>query len=80
MKISQNLISKSKSNKSFSGQKKFNPYGSIYGDYFDKSLQCGGQSKLKLNCPTVSNNNKIFKYCRSSVKDYIEGINEFNNI
>ena len=79
-KSSINLISKSKSNKSFSGQKKFNPYGSIYGDYFDKSLQCGGQSKLKLNCPTVSNNNKIFKYCRSSVKDYIEGINEFNNI
>ena len=70
----------SKSNKSFSKQKKFNPYGTIYGDYFDRSLQRGGESKFKLSCPTVSNRNKMFKYCRSPVKDYIEGISGLNDI
>ena len=60
-------------NRSFSSKKIiFNNYTSPFGDYFDSSLQKGGQSKLKLE----KNNNILFKNCRSPVKDYIDGIND----
>ena len=62
-------------NRSFSSKKAiFNNYTSPFGDYFDGSLQKGGQSKLKNDYK--SNNNFVFKNCRSPVKDYIEGIND----
>ena len=63
-------------NRSFSNKKIiFNNYTSPFGDYFDGSLQKGGQSKLKMNYPK-SSNNILFKNCRSPVKDYIDGIND----
>ena len=62
-------------NRSFSSKKViFNNYTSPFGDYFDGSLQKGGQSKLKNDYKV--NNNFLFKNCRSPVKDYIEGIND----
>ena len=62
-------------NRSFSNKKViFNNYTSPFGDYFDSSLQKGGQSKLKMDYPNP-NDNILFKNCRSPVKDYIEGIN-----
>ena len=62
-------------NRSFSNKKViFNNYTSPFGDYFDSSLQKGGQSKLKMEYN--KNNNTLFKNCRSPVKDYIDGINE----
>ena len=61
-------------NRSFSSKKViFNNYTSPFGDYFDSSLQKGGQSKLKMEYPK---NNILFKNCRSPVKDYINGIND----
>ena len=63
-------------NRSFSNKKViFNNYTSPFGDYFDSSLQKGGQSKLKMDYPNP-NDNILFKNCRSPVKDYIEGIND----
>ncbi len=62
-------------NRSFSNKKAiFNNYTSPFGDYFDSSLQKGGQSKLKMDY--LKNNYKLFKDCRSPVKDYIDGIND----
>ena len=62
-------------NRSFSNKKViFNNYTSPFGDYFDGSLQKGGQSKLKMDYKV--NNNILFKNCRSPVKDYIDGIND----
>ena len=61
-------------NRSLSNKKMiFNNYTSPFGDYFDSSLQKGGESKL-----TYYNNRKrgIFKNTRSPVKDYIDGLNE----
>ena len=61
-------------NRSMSNKKMiFNNYTSPFGDYFDSSLQKGGESKL-----TYYNNKKrgIFKNTRSPVKDYIDGLNE----
>ena len=61
-------------NRSMSNKKMiFNNYTSPFGDYFDSSLQKGGESKL------VYYNNKkrgMFKNARSPVKDYIDGLNE----
>ena len=63
-------------NRSFSSKKViFNNYTSPFGDYFDSSLQKGGESKLKIDYPK-NNNNILFKNCRSPVKDYIDGIND----
>ena len=63
-------------NRSFSNKKViFNNYTSPFGDYFDSSLQKGGESKLKNDYPK-NNNNILFKNCRSPVKDYIDGIND----
>jgi len=56
-------------------KKIFNNFTTPFGDYFDSSLQKGGQSKLKMNYPKASDN-KLFKNCRSPVKDYIDGIND----
>lgn len=56
-------------------KKFFNNFTTPFGDYFDSSLQKGGQSKLKMNYPNP-NDNKLFKNCRSPVKDYIDGIND----
>ena len=56
-------------------KKIFNNFTTPFGDYFDSSLQKGGQSKLKMNYPKASEN-KLFKNCRSPVKDYIDGIND----
>ena len=61
-------------NKNFN-KKIFNNFTTPFGDYFDSSLQKGGQSKLKMNYPKGSEN-KLFKNCRSPVKDYIDGIND----
>ena len=61
-------------NRSFSSKKViFNNYTSPFGDYFDSSLQKGGQSKITMY---KFNNNCLFKNCRSPVKDYIDGIND----
>ena len=61
-------------NRSMSNKKMiFNNYTSPFGDYFDSSLQKGGESKL------IYYNNKkrgIFKNARSPVKDYIDGLND----
>ena len=62
-------------NRSFSKKVIFNNYTSPFGDYFDSSLQKGGQSKLKID-NSRTNNNILFKNCRSPVKDYIDGIND----
>ena len=62
-------------NRNFNNKKIFNNFTTPFGDYFDSSLQKGGQSKLKMNYPKVSDN-KLFKNCRSPVKDYIDGIND----
>ena len=59
----------------FNNKKFFNNFTTPFGDYFDSSLQKGGQSKLKMNYPKGSDN-KLFKNCRSPVKDYIDGIND----
>jgi hypothetical protein len=49
-------------NRSFSNKKAiFNNYTSPFGDYFDSSLQKGGQSKLKILY--LKNNNNLFKNC-----------------
>ena len=57
--------------RSFSQKKNaFNNYTSPFGDYFDSSLQKGGQSKLRYPLKK----NESFKNCRSPVKDYIDGI------
>ena len=61
-------------NKSFNNNKKiFNNYTSPFGDYFDSSLQKGGESKLY---NPRKNNKGRFKNARSPVKDYIDGLNE----
>jgi hypothetical protein len=52
----------------------FNNYTSPFGDYFDSSLQKGGESKL-LFYPK-KNKTTIFKNARSPVKDYINGFND----
>jgi hypothetical protein len=62
-------------NRNFNNKKFFNNFTTPFGDYFDSSLQKGGQSKLKMNYPKGSDN-KLFKNCRSPVKDYIDGIND----
>ena len=63
-------------NRSFSNKRIiFNNYTSPFGDYFDSSLQKGGQSKLKMDYNRFNNHNH-FKNCRSPVKDYINGIND----
>ena len=63
-------------NRSFSNKKAiFNNYTSPFGDYFDSSLQKGGQSKLKMDIYKSTNNN-LYKNCRSPVKDYIDVIND----
>ena len=62
-------------NRNFNNKKFFNNFTTPFGDYFDSSLQKGGQSKLKMNYPK-GNDNKLFKNCRSPVKDYIDGIND----
>ena len=51
----------------------FNNYTSPFGDYFDSSLQKGGESKLY---NPKKNNRGMFKKARSPVKDYIDGFNE----
>ena len=51
----------------------FNNYTSPFGDYFDSSLQKGGESKLY---NPKKNNRGMFKNARSPVKDYIDGFNE----
>ena len=51
----------------------FNNYTSPFGDYFDSSLQKGGESKLSYN---NKKNRGIFKNARSPVKDYIDGLND----
>ena len=67
-------INGNSNNRSMSNKKMiFNNYTSPFGDYFDSSLQKGGESKL------VYYNNKkrgMFKNARSPVKDYIDGLNE----
>ena len=76
-KIDSNDRNKSyqSNNRSFSSKKViFNNYTSPFGDYFDSSLQKGGESKLKSEYPKT---NILFKNCRSPVKDYINGINDF---
>ena len=61
-------------NRSLSSKKMiFNNYTSPFGDYFDSSLQKGGESKLY--CPK-KNNRGNFKNARSPVKDYIYGLND----
>ena len=60
-------------NRSYSNKKIFNNYTSPFGDYFDSSLQKGGESKLY--CPK-KNNRGNFKNARSPVKDYIYGLND----
>jgi len=62
-------------NRNFNNKKIFNNFTTPFGDYFDSSLQKGGPSKLKMNYPKGSDN-KLFKNCRSPVKDYIDGIND----
>ena len=61
-------------NRSYSNKRIiFNNYTSPFGDYFDSSLQKGGESKLY--CPK-KNNRGNFKNARSPVKDYIYGLND----
>ena len=61
-------------NRSLSNKKMiFNNYTSPFGDYFDSSLQKGGESKLS---NPKKNNRGIFKNARSPVKDYIDGLND----
>jgi hypothetical protein len=50
----------------------FNNYTSPFGDYFDGSLQKGGESKLFYQ----KRKRGIFKNARSPVKDYIDGLND----
>ena len=60
-------------NRSSSNKKMiFNNYTSPFGDYFDSSLQKGGESKLYY----PKKNRPIFKDARSPVKDYIDGLND----
>ena len=62
-------------NRSYSNKRMiFNNYTSPFGDYFDSSLQKGGESKLY--CPKKNNNRGNFKNARSPVKDYIYGLND----
>ena len=52
----------------------FNNYTSPFGDYFDSSLQKGGESKLSLY--PKRKRMTYFRNARSPVKDYIDGLNE----
>ena len=61
-------------NRSYSNKRIiFNNQTSPFGDYFDSSLQKGGESKLY---NPRKNNKGRFKNARSPVKDYIDGLNE----
>jgi len=60
-------------NRSYSNKKMiFNNYTSPFGDYFDSSLQKGGESKLYY----PKKNRAMLKNARSPVKDYIDGLND----
>ena len=60
-------------NRSYSNKRMiFNNYTSPFGDYFDGSLQKGGESKLFYQ----KRKRGIFKNARSPVKDYIDGLND----